>query len=71
MDFDISEVHPLAVVFGIGGALVGWYMVKVATGTGGFAVGEATVSLNIFWKLLIPIACGGAGFLLTNRMFQE
>lgn len=67
---DIGDVHPFAVVFAVIGGLIGWYMVKVATGTGGFAVGDATLHLGFIWKLLIPISCAAAGFFVANKMFE-
>ncbi len=66
---ELGDVHPLAVVFGALGALIGFYTVKVMGG-GGLAVGEASYHIGIIWRILIPIACGGVAFLMTNKMFE-
>lgn len=68
--FELDEIHPFAVVAGVIGLGIGWYMVKVATGTGGFAISDATVHLGLIWKILIPISCAAACFFIANKMFE-
>ncbi len=66
---ELDEIHPLAVVFGLVGLGIGILAVK-SMGGGGLGLGEASYDIGIMWKILIPITCAGASFLLTNKMFQ-
>lgn len=64
---ELSDLHPIAVIAGIVGIIIGIYMVKVATG-GGATFGEVNMQLGIFWKILIPIACGGGSWFIVQKM---
>ena len=64
---ELSDLHPVAVIAGIIGIIIGIYMVKVAGG-GGFGVGEATMEIGLIWKILTPVATGVGSWFIVQKM---
>lgn len=64
---DLEDIHPLAVVFGIAGALIGLFMIKSMQG---FNPTGEEYNIGIIWKILIPVVTGVASFFMTNKMFE-
>lgn len=58
---EISDIHPVAVIFGILGAVIGFIMIKRMSGTTDFNIG-------LIWRLLTPIACGAASWFIVQKM---
>lgn len=66
---ELSDLHPVAVIAGVIGVVIGIYTVKIAGG-GGMAVGDVDMELGIIWKILIPIACGLGGWFIVQKMAE-
>jgi len=57
---EISDIHPIAVLAGIIGAVVGFIMVQRISGS--------DYNIGLLWKILTPIACGAGGFFIVQKM---
>lgn len=67
----LEDFTPISYFFGVIGLLVGYYSIRVMSGTGGFAVGETGYHLGLIWKILIPIACGIGGMVISNKILGD
>lgn len=53
---ELDEISPIAIAFGLVGAAAGWWAAR---------------EMGFFWRILTILACGFAGFLVTQRMAQN
>jgi len=59
---EFSDIHPVAVIAGVVGAIIGFIIIKRMTG--------ADYNIGIIWKILIPIVCAAGGFFVVQRMAE-
>ena len=54
---EISDIHPLAVIAGLAGLLIGFVMLKY------LGAMDEEIQLGLIWRILTPIVCGVGSFL--------
>ena len=59
---DFEDLSPVAIGFGIVGALIGVVIVKRMSG--------AEFQLGLMWKILTPIATGIGGWAIVQKMAE-
>ena len=57
---EISDLHPIAIIAGILGVVIGFIMIKRLSG--------AEYTLGLIWRVLTPIACGAASWFMVQKM---
>jgi len=64
---EFSDIHPIAVVAGVLGAIIGFVVIK---GMGGSNISGVEYHVGIIWKILIPIVCAAGGFFVVQKMAE-
>lgn len=59
---DLEDINPIAVIFGVVGAALGFFIVSRMSG--------AEFSVGIVWQILTPIVTGVACFFIGQKMSE-
>lgn len=64
---ELSDIHPIAVVAGIAGGIIGFVVIK---GMSGANISGVEYNVGLIWRILIPIVCAVGGFFIVQKMAE-